>query len=99
MINFRNSYIYKTIRKYGVRITGYCKEYRNKMLMRCKQNLLLDKNCRNLSFEIKTHNSKGLPHNLKRRVIGLERQRVPKDIWKKLPVEYQNGQAELLVKN
>lgn len=99
VINFRNSYIYKTICKYGIRVTGYCKECGNKILMRCKQNPLLHKNCSNLSFEIKTYNSKGLPHNLKRRVIGVERDRVLRDLWKKLPLEYQNGKAELLVKN
>lgn len=99
VINFRSSYIYKTERKYAIKIMGYCKECDNKILIRSKQNPFNVDSVKQLIFEVKTYNSKELPHQQKRRVVGPERERILQKLINSLPSQWRNEKARLLIQN
>lgn len=98
VINFETSYIYKTLRKYGMKIMGYCNECCNKILIRSKQNPITD-SFDNLKLEVKSYDSIGLPHDLKRKLIGEERERVLQQMMNKQRLQWRNEKAGLLIKN
>lgn len=85
--NFKHAIVRKDSRPF-ITINGYCSEC-GAVLIAESENSLVTKVC----FEVKTKNSHGIPHTKKKRLAGIELEKLMKDLETKKPKEVRRDIA------